>query len=247
MSLPSSSHWLWPEWRPHPRVRTVVTTRHGSHSPIPWQGFNLGDHCGDDAARVALARSHVHEQLATSDAPAWMHQVHGCHIVEASPRVQEADGIWTYHSKKPCAVLTADCLPVLLARHDGSAVGAFHAGWQGLHRGILGKAVRLLAPEKEPLAAWLGPAICQDCYQVDEPFYQRFLALDPAVDAAFVRDLTPGHWRCSLQMLAQHQLHAAGVFDIDSANLCTVTDASRFYSYRRDGVTGRFATLIWLE
>jgi len=247
MNQSLSSHWLWPDWRPHPRVRTLVTTRHGSHSSGPWQGFNLGDNCGDDAACVARARRHVHQQLGTSAAPAWMHQVHGCHIVEATSLTEEADGIWTCHAGKPCAVLTADCLPVLLARRDGSAVGAFHAGWKGLYRGILARAVALLAPQGEPLAAWLGPAICQHCYQVDEQFRQRFLAQDPKTACAFVPDPEPEHWRCSLQTLARYQLQCAGVLDIESANLCTVTNLSRFYSYRRDSVTGRFASLIWLE
>ena len=246
MTLPDISQWLHPEWRPHPRVRTLVTTRLGRHSPAPWHGFNLGMNCGDEAARVEQARRHVHKLLGTDHPPAWLNQVHGDRLIAAGDPDNRADGVWTGHSGWPCAVLTADCLPVLLARADGSAVAAVHAGWRGLHAGILDRAVRTLAPDGEPLAAWLGPAISARAYQVGEDVHRAFLNLGPEYGGAFRRDSQPGHWRFSLTHAATLALNAAGVQDVAGGDHCTASDLRHFYSYRAEGQTGRFASLIWL-
>ena len=148
MTLPDISQWLRPDWRPHPRVRALVTTRLGRHSPPPWQGFNLGMNCGDDPARVEQARRHVHKMLAVDHPPAWLEQVHGDRIIQAGDADTRADGVWAGEPGWPCVVLTADCLPVLLARQDGSAVAAVHAGWRGLHGGIAH------LPQQAPPAPW---------------------------------------------------------------------------------------------
>lgn len=240
------AHWLTPDWQPHPRVRACVTTRIGEHSPPPWAGFNLGANCGDDPVRVEAARDVVHRTLATVYAPAWLAQVHGTDIVDARDDAREADGVVTHDSDRPCVVLTADCLPVLLARVDGSAVGALHAGWRGLLDGILEAGVARLAPQGEALSAWLGPAVCARCYQVDDAVRDAFLARDPAATQGFVAD-GPGHWRMDLPALARQRLAAAGVTDVHGGNYCTHCRADLFYSFRHEGQTGRFATLIWLN
>ena len=247
MTLPDISQWLRPDWQPHPRVRALVTTRLGHHSPPPWHGFNLGMNCGDDPARVEQARRHVHKMLAVDHPPAWLEQVHGDRIIQAGDADTRADGVWTGEPGWPCVVLTADCLPVLLARQDGSAVAAVHAGWRGLHGGILGRAVATLAPGGEPLSAWLGPAISARAYQVGEDVHRAFLALGPEYQAAFSRDSQPNHWRFSLAHAATLALNAAGVFEVAGGDHCTASDPVHFYSFRAEGQTGRFATLVWLE
>ena len=240
------AHWITPDWQPHPRVRACVTTRTGEHSPPPWAGFNLGTNCGDEPSRVEAARTAVHQALGTEHAPAWLVQVHGTHIVEAQDQAREADGVVTHDSGRPCVVLTADCLPVLLARVDGSAVAALHAGWRGLLNGILEAGAARLAPQGEPLSAWLGPAICARCYQVDDPIRDAFLAHDTDAAAGFIAD-GPGHWRMDLVVLARQRLAAAGVTDVHGGDYCTHCRADLFYSFRYEGQTGRFATLIWLN
>lgn len=247
MTGPDAGDWLFPHWRPHPRVRVAVTTRAGDHSPAPWQGFNLGLNTGDDPEGVHRAREQVPARLGTPHRPAWLRQVHGTRVVQADDSEPEADGVWTSEPGRPCAVLTADCLPVLLARKDGTAVGAFHAGWRGLHAGILPAALEVLAPAGETLAAWLGPGICRRCYQVGDEVYQAFTASDPAASSAFDADPEPGHWRADLHELAAHGLARLGVVDIKRDQHCTVCHNHLFYSHRKEGQTGRFASLIWLE
>lgn len=245
-TLPDASQWLTPKWQPHPAVRVAVTTRVGEHSPKPWAGFNLGLNCGDDAGRVALARQHVEKHLHADHPPAWLTQVHGTRIIRAGESNNEADGVWTDQSRWPCVVLTADCLPVLLARNDGSAVAAVHAGWRGLQAGIVGQAVQRIAPNGEPVSAWLGPAICGNCYQVGDEVYRAFVQTNPSFSPAFRKDATPNHWRFSVAHAATTELDALGVA-VTGGELCTACDLSRFYSYRKEGQTGRFASLIWLD
>lgn len=246
MTLPDPGQWLWPDWQPHPRVRAVVTTRVGGHSPKPWKGFNLGLNTGDHADRVEQARRHVHKELAVDHPPVWLEQIHGQRLIRAGDPDVRADGVWTTESGWPCAVLSADCLPVLLARSDGSAVAAVHAGWRGLHAGILAHAVATLARDGEALSAWLGPAISARAYQVGEDVHRAFLSLGTAYESAFVRDGQPGHWRFSLAHAATVALNAAGVEDVSGGDRCTANDLEHFYSFRAEGQTGRFASLVWL-
>lgn len=252
MNLPAITDWLTPSWLPHPRVRACVTTRLGDFSPAPWAGFNLGLNCEDDATRVNAAREQVRQSLGL-DRIGWLTQVHGTDIINlpapvatsTSASICEADASLSATPLNACAILTADCLPVLFTRTDGSAVAAAHAGWRGLADGILLHTLNRLAPQNEAVCAWLGPAICQACYQVDDRVRDSFLAQSPASAAAFVND-GAGHYRLSLAQAARLQLEAAGVAVTDS-QLCTACHNERFYSYRKEsGKTGRFASLVWL-
>lgn len=246
MVLPDREQWLEPDWHPHLRVRALVTRRRGDFSPPPWRGFNLGSNCDDDPARVAVARAHVHRQIGTVSAPHWLTQIHGVRIIRFGDNDRRADGVWSTAGDEPCVVLTADCLPVLMARTDGSAVGAFHAGWRGLLDGILEAGVRQLAPAGEPLSAWIGPAICQRCYQVGDEVRAAFMRHDDAAAVGFAAD-GDGHWRMNLVALARQRLATAGVTDVQGGDLCTSCLIDDYYSFRREGQTGRFATLIWLK
>lgn len=247
MTLPHVSQWIGPDWRPHPRVRSLVTTRLGTHSPPPWQGFNLGANCGDDPTRVQQARYHVQQTLALQHLPVWLDQVHGNRVIRADDTDRRADAVWTSEANRPCVVLTADCLPVLLARTDGTAVAAVHAGWRGLYAGILERAVSTLAPRGEPLSAWLGPAISGPAYQVGNEVRQAFLSLGSEYQAAFQTDPEPDHWRFSLVSAATLALKAVGVGEVSGGHFCTASDLAHFYSFRAEGQTGRFATLVWLQ
>lgn len=246
MTLPGTDQWLVPVWRPHARVRALVTGRRGDHSPAPWKGFNLGSNCGDDPARVATARAHVHQQIGTEEAPFWLTQIHGIRSIRFGDADRRADGVWTDQAEQPCVILTADCLPVLIARRDGTAVGAYHAGWRGLLDGMLEVGVSQLAPAGESLSAWIGPAICQHCYQVGDEVRNAFVTADPLAAQTFRED-GPGRWRMDLVALARQRLSAAGVDDVCGGDLCSHCLTDDYYSYRRDGQTGRFATLIWLK
>lgn len=246
MNVNVGENWVRPDWQPHPKVRVCVTTNAGDFSPAPWQGFNLGLNTGDNKIRVAKARQHVWKTLRTQKAPFWLEQVHGKELVQYGSRHWRADGVWTTSTSEPCVVLTADCLPVLFARCDGSAVAAVHAGWRGVEQGILQEAAALLAPKGEALAAWIGPAISASQYQVGEEVYAAFQSL-PNAEQCFKKDSEPQRWRCDLAGLAELQLAPLGV-KVTRSDLCTVSDPKqRFYSYRKNGQTGRFASLIWLE
>jgi YfiH family protein len=247
VTLPEPQDWLFPDWRPHRRVRVCITTRRGELSPSPWQGFNLGINCGDEPGRVRLARSHVHRELGTDHPPAWLQQVHGTDVVTPAETDRPADAVWTGEHSWPCVVLTADCLPVLLARRDGTGVAAAHAGWRGLHAGVIEQAVAALAADGAPVAAWLGPAICRRCYQVGEEVHRAFVEAHDEAAEAFVEDEPAGRWRMDLNRLAEQALARAGVTEVAGGEYCSHCHNDLFYSYRYEGQTGRFASLIWLE
>jgi YfiH family protein len=249
MTLPQPNLWLTPDWQPHPAVRACVTTRLGNFSPAPWKGFNLGLNCEDDIERVTVAREHVRQSLKLNQI-GWLTQVHGTQVVSVPPSPCEADASISTTPLVACTILTADCLPVLFARRDGSTIAAAHAGWRGLADGVLANTLKYLAPHGENVSAWLGPAICQACYQVDDRVHDSFLAQSPASEAAFTND-GPGHYRLSLAQAARLQLEGAGV-EVTASDLCTScsrhNENGRFYSYRKEaGKTGRFASLVWLD
>jgi len=235
-----------PDWPAPPRVRACVTTRAGGISLPPYATFNLATHVGDAPGAVAENRRRLERALALPTPPRWLSQVHGTRCVDAAIAAddEQADASYTLRPGIVCAVLTADCLPVLLCDRAGTRVAAVHAGWRGLHAGALDAAVRALACPPAGLLAWIGPGIGVDAYAVGEELRAAFLARDPASACCFER--RGDAWHADLATLAARQLAAAGVGATVCARLCTHADA-RFYSYRRDGVTGRFASLVWLE
>ncbi|MBU4612812.1 peptidoglycan editing factor PgeF [Achromobacter sp. GG226] len=244
MSLPSSSLLLpGPAW---PGVRVGVTTRAGGASAPPFDTFNLGDHVGDDPAAVAHNRARLRQ--AMPDDPCWLRQVHGTHVHDADAvhdGLPEADAAVTTRVGRLLAILTADCLPVVLTDTQGRVLGVAHAGWRGLAGGVLEAtlaALKARAPDAR-WQAWIGPAIGPSAFEVGADVLSAF----PDATRFFVpRDGHPGKWWCDLPGLATARLAAAGVEDVVCSDLCTVADA-RFYSYRRDGQTGRIATVAWLE
>jgi hypothetical protein len=238
-----------PQWTAPAAVRAFVTTRREGASTGPFAGFNLGDHVGDDPAAVTANRRRLREGLGLPAEPAWLRQVHGIRCTEAGPagpREPEADAAVVRGPGSVAAVLTADCLPVILARADGAAAGVAHAGWRGLAGGILEATAAALGPG-ERLHAYLGPAIGPDAFEVGAEVRSAFLAEEPADAAAF--RAYGDRWLADLYTLARRRLERLGLPPgwISGGGLCTLTDAERFYSHRRDGRTGRLATLVWLD
>ncbi|TNF89925.1 MAG: peptidoglycan editing factor PgeF, partial [Gammaproteobacteria bacterium] len=207
-------------------------------------GFNLADHVGDDPADVAANRSILSRSLGPLPIQ-WLEQVHGVRVVEAGlEAVPQADAVWTADRGQVLAVLTADCLPVVLADRAGDAVAIAHGGWRGLVAGILAETVR--AMPVRPEIAWLGPAIGADVYEVGEEVLELVVREDVQFEAAVARGPLPGKGYLDLSQLAALQLSEMGIEEIYQSGLST-WDTERFYSYRREGRTGRMATLAWLR
>lgn len=241
-----NSAWLAADWPAPAGVRTCITTRQGGVSQSPWAGLNLGTHVGDDPADVASNRQQLVDALGC--APAWLEQTHSVSVVPADPqRVLSADASWTDQPGVACTIMTADCLPVLFCDRAGTRVAAAHAGWRGLAGGVLENTIGAMAQPASQLMAWLGPAIGPRLFEVGAEVRQAFIEADPVAIQAFVPSARPGHFIADIYRLARQRLEAAGVTAVYGGGLCTVSDAERFYSYRRDGQTGRFASLIWLE
>lgn len=240
--------FLRPDWPAPANVRAATTLRTGGASVGAYAGCNLGDHVGDSPAAVAANRAAVTAALALPYAPAWLQQVHGTRVVNAAEVTTPiaADGSFATAPGAVCAVLTADCLPVLLCALAGDAVAALHAGWRGLADGVIEAGVRALARPGELMLAWLGPAIGPQRFEVGGEVRAQFCAHDSDAAAAFVA-AGDGKWLADIYLLARQRLAAAGVTAVYGGGLCTVGDAQRFYSYRRDGATGRMASLIWLQ
>lgn len=240
-----SAGFITPEWPAHARVRALVTTREGGVSVAPYDGFNLGTHVGDAPSAVAANRAQLASLLPA--APKWLEQVHGVRVVEAAGLVEVpcADAAVTREAGVVCAVMTADCLPVLLSARDGSVVGIAHAGWRGLAAGVIESTIAAMNTPPQSLIAWLGPAIGPTAFEVGEDVRAAFVAIDPASEADFTA-AGQGKWFADIFALARRRLARAGVAQVFGGGLCTFTDAKRFYSYRRDRVTGRMASLIWL-
>ncbi len=236
-----------PDWPLPPGVRAASTTRGGGVSLGVYGGFNLGDHVGDDPRAVAANRAALVRALELPAPPLWLSQVHGCAVAGPDdPAGIEADA---RHANRPgvvCAVLTADCLPLLLCSDDGREVAAVHCGWRGLAAGIVGRAVARFAAAPAALGAWLGPAIGPAAFEVGGEVRDVFVKGDPGTAACFAEGRA-GRWLADLCGLTRRALAATGVQRIHGGGVCTMADRQRFYSYRRDGVTGRMASLVWRD
>jgi YfiH family protein len=210
--------------------------------------MNPADHVDDDPVAVMANRKYLQQALDLPGQPVWLQQVHGTEVINAAiaGTSPTADAAYSLEAGVVCAVLTADCLPVLLSDTAGECVAAIHAGWRGLVAGVVEQAARATGRSGDALLAWLGPAIGPSAFQVGEEVRDSFMAHDQAAAGAF-RQGTDGRWVADLYQLARQRLADCGVTAVYGGEYCSFTDPERFYSYRRDGVTGRMATLIWLE
>jgi YfiH family protein len=245
-----SAAWIDADWPAPPGVRAITTLRHGlGASAPPFDRFNLGARCGDDPAAVAENRRQLGAALGLPSAPRWLRQVHGTRVArEPGSDEPEADAAVTGVPGTVLAILTADCLPVVFAARDGSEIGAAHAGWRGLADGVLEATVAAMHTAPDDMSVWLGPAAGPQAYEIGADVFEAFLSRDAAAAAAFA-PTRPGHWRVDLYALARMRLLATGMpaDAIHGGGLCTISDATRFFSHRRDGRSGRIATLAWIS
>lgn len=237
------------QWRAPKQVKALTTTRLNGFSEAPFDSLNLGDHVEDDAARVAQNRTQLLQSLDLDTPPQWLQQVHGTEVVKASSGgvIHQADACWSDETGQACVVMTADCLPVFFTDKQGQKVAVAHAGWRGLLDGVLENTLDIFN-DPEDVFVWFGPAIGPSAFEVGEEVLEQFAAKQPDSKTAFepVQGKV-GKYLANIYQLAEMRLKRAGVSEISGCDLCTYTDQERFFSYRRDGKTGRMASLIWIE
>lgn len=236
-----------PNWPAPKNIKAFASTRIGGYSKPPYEGLNLGTHVGDDNDVVKRNRALLAEYAAMPSAPVWLNQTHSTVVTEVNQPTNEvlnADGLFTQNTGIVCSAMTADCLPVLLTNLAGTQVAAVHAGWRGLADGIVENALRHFDGQ---VMAWVGPAIGKQAFEVGEDVRKAFCAFDPQATLAFQAKDEPEKYLADMNQLVTQRLNNFGVTQIYYSDLCTYHNPKQFYSYRRDGVTGRQATFIWIE
>jgi len=238
------THWITANWPAPANIHTATTLRTGGVSQGEFSSLNPADHVNDKRQHVLANRQCIKDMLALPTDPAWLQQTHSTQVVcsdlvTGSP---EADASYTAKNNIVCTVLTADCLPILLCDRQGSMVAAIHGGWRGLLNGIIENTVIKMSGTE--IIAWLGPAIGAQCFEVGDDVYNAFINKSAQFSCAF-NPQSKGKYLADIYQIARIELNNVGVQEIYGGNFCTVTDKERFFSYRRDGQTGRMATLIW--
>ena len=240
--------FIVPDWPAPANIKAVSTTRLGGVSQQPYLGLNLGLHVGDNKEHVQRNREQLQQELRLVEPPAWLNQIHSTEVIDLNASltvVPDADGSYTQTSGIACTVMTADCLPVLLCDTGGNQVAAVHAGWRGAADGIIEAALDKFTVPSDQILAWLGPAIGPDAFEVGSEVRELFLAEQPQAELAFKPH--GDKWLADLYLLARQRLQRYGVKKIYGGEFCTFSNPDCFYSYRRDGVTGRQASLTWIE
>lgn len=240
-------NWIKPDWPLPSHVHAATTLRNGGVSSGSFASLNPADHVNDNLENVQTNRNIIKQMLQLPSAPVWLQQVHGIDVIKADQAqgAPEADASFTDQSGTVCVVLTADCLPVLFCGDHGEVIAAAHAGWRGLHAGILEQT--LAAMNCRDVTVWFGPAIGPTRFEVGDEVRSAFIDVDSKAACAFIA-ASPGKWLANIYELARMRLNAQGITEIYGGNYCTVSDSHRFYSYRRDGTTtGRMASLIWRD
>lgn len=246
----SAVQWITPDWPAPGNVRAAATLRSGGASTGPYESLNLGSHVGDDPAAVRENRVRLQRALKLPREPFWLDQVHGATVFDASAqadapsRPPTADASVSFASAHVCAILTADCLPILLCDRAGTRVAAAHGGWRGLAGGVIAATVAALDSQPADLIAWLGPAIEPEAFEVGAEVREQFVRAHPD-DAVAFSENARGRWQADLYELARRELRRLGIASVHGGGYRCFADRERFFSYRRDGQTGRMATLIW--
>ena len=240
-----NSDFIIPNWPAPKNVKALQTNRHGGASLAPYHSLNLGSHVGDNPMHVAHNRQLL-SQFVPSE-PVWLNQVHGINVVDAANTdcVPDADASFTTRKNVVCVTMTADCLPILVCDTAGTMVASIHAGWRSLCDGVVEATVAKLAAKPADLMAWLGPAIGPNAFEVGAEVRAQFMAKDEKAELAFKQH--NDKYLADIYKIATQRLNNLGITQIYGGGECTFTDEKRFFSFRRDGATGRMATLIWLE
>ncbi|MDN0123046.1 purine nucleoside phosphorylase YfiH [Yersinia aleksiciae] len=241
---------ILPDWPMPAGVKACSTTRHGGISASPYDSLNLGTHVGDITTNVAANRQRLVEQAGLPQMPVWLEQVHGTRVLHLDGKAVsdvQADAVYSRVAGQVCAVMTADCLPVLFCSLSGDEVAAAHAGWRGLCAGVLEQTLVQFNAAPSSIIAWLGPAIGPQQFEVGEDVKQAFSDIDVQSATAFIPSIPSGSkYLADIYSLARLRLQAAGIHAVYGGDRCTVSEKQQFFSYRRDGITGRMASLVWL-
>jgi len=238
--------FIKPNWPAPKNIKAFTTTRETGVSDKSYASFNLAAHVDDNLLHVKKNRQLLFEALNLPSEPVWLEQVHGVQIINAdhADKSPQADASFSTEKNNVCVVMTADCLPLLICNRQGTKVAAAHAGWRGLQAGVIEASIEALAENKQDILVWLGPAIGPEVFEVGDEVRQKFIDEMPETISAFTAN-KPGHWLADIYQLAKIRLQNIGISEIYGGDFCTYTDQQRFYSYRRDGATGRMASLIW--
>ena len=234
-----------PDWPAPANVKAIQTTRLCGYSVAPYNSLNLARHVQDDDFAVAKNRELLSEYLPSE--PIWLNQVHGIEVVDAAKSMcdQDADASFSKNKNVVCVTMTADCLPVLLCNKQGTMVAAIHAGWRSLCDGVIEATIKAMGVEPVDLMAWLGPSIGPDAFEVGGEVREAFIAKDAQSEQAFKS--AGDKWLGDLYLIAKQRLNKLGVIEVYGGGECTFSNSSQFFSFRRDGITGRMATMIWFE
>jgi len=239
--------FIEPGWNAPSRVKALCTTRNGGFSPSPFDSFNLAMHVGDEEENVLRNRDLLRDFLKLPAEPCWLQQTHSTRAIKIGGEPdRQADAAITREVGLVAVVMTADCLPILLCNRAGTEVAAIHAGWRGLADGIIEATLSEMDSSPNELQAWIGPGISQQCFEVGDEVRDIFMAKNESAISRFVSN-RPGHWLCDLGGLARDRLSGLEVVEINHTDHCSYRDEAFFYSYRRNAVTGRMASLIWIE
>lgn len=238
--------WLEPDWPVKDNIHAAVTLRTGGISQGPFQSLNPALHVNDRTEYVLKNRQSISQMLNLPSEPVWLEQIHSNRVIKAdqSTQLEQADASYTDQAGIVSVVMTADCLPILLANQEGTKIAAIHAGWRGLLNGVISNTVAMF--ENSPVMAWLGPAIGPDCFEIGVEVKSSFVTKSDNFSPAF-KQKNNDKYLADIYQLARIELASLGIKQVYGGDFCTVTDKQRFYSYRRDGETGRMATLIWRD
>lgn len=238
---------LYANWPAPSTVSALTTMRTSGFSKAPFDANNLGLHVGDDEISVSANRQALKSSLELPSEPEWLEQIHSnlCVLVEEEKN-RTADAAITRSPQHTLAIMTADCLPILLCNQQGTEIAAVHAGWRGLVNGVVENTVSKMLSKPAELLAWIGPGICQSCYEVGDEVLQAYQDRYPFATSSFLLN-EKKKWQVNLPQLAEKILHNLGVFSVFQSNICTFEQKNEFYSYRRESQTGRMATLIWFN
>ncbi|KMK51713.1 laccase [[Actinobacillus] muris] len=241
--------FILPNWSVPAHIHALTTTRSGGVSQAPFESLNLGDHVNDDPLAVRQNRALLQNALKLPTPPVYLTQTHSTQVLTLplqTGQSLEADAVYTDQPNQVCLVMTADCLPALFCSEDGTEIAAAHAGWRGLCYGVLEATAAKFRCPPHQIKVWLGPAIGATAFQVGQDVIDQFCAVDPQANSAFVLDQrASGKFLGDLYQIARQRLQRLGIMQISGGDYCTYTDSKRFFSYRRENMTGRMATLIW--
>jgi YfiH family protein len=241
----SKTDFIVPDWPAPANVKAIQTTRNGGFSVAPYHSLNLAEHVQDDALSVTKNRQLLSQYVPSE--PVWLNQVHGIEVIDAATSLclQDADASFSKNENVVCVTMTADCLPVLLCSQKGTAVAAIHAGWRSLCDGVIEATIKSLGVQSSDLMAWLGPAIGPDAFEVGHEVRLAFMAKDGQAEQAF--SPVGDKWHGDLYLIARQRLNNQGITKIYGGGECTYLKSDQYFSFRRDGITGRMATMIWFE